>query len=251
MPRYAKLLKEILSNKRKFEDLACVTLNEECLTIFHNKLPKKQHDPWSFTIPCVIGNLTINDALADLGASINVIPYNLFAKLRLGETKPTRIIELADTSVKYRRGIVHNVLIQVNKFIFPINFVILDMDGKSSVPLTLGISFLTTSRAIIDVYDGKLKLRVGDETVTFDMNNSMRQSLDHNNVVCAINVLDNAIEILLYEILVEDALQVILPMGDEHKLSNEEVLEQLEFLLAKEPSNNTDKFVVIDSVRAA
>ncbi|XP_048231235.1 uncharacterized protein LOC125370275 [Ricinus communis] len=218
MHRYAKFLKEILSNKRKFEDLAYVMLNEECSAIFQNKLPEKRHDPGSFTIPCVICNLFLNDALADLGASINVMPYKLFVKLGLGETKPTRMsIQLADRSVKYPKGIVENVLVKVNKFIFPMDFVILDMDGESSVPLILGRPFLVTSRAMIDVCDGKLKLRVGDET--------------------------------LQEVLVEDPLQVTLPRGDEHELSNEEVLELLEFLLANEPSNNTYEFAMIDRIR--
>ncbi|XP_048227298.1 uncharacterized protein LOC125369329 [Ricinus communis] len=206
MSGYAKFLKEILSNKRKFEDLACVTLNEECSTIFQNNLPEKRHYTGSFTIPYVIGNLFVNDALADLGASINVMPYNLFVKLGLGETKPTRMsIQLTDRYVKYPRGIIENVLIKVNKFIFPVDFVILDMDDESSVPLILGRPFLATSRAMIDVCDGKLKLRVGDETVTFDLHNSISQSLDHNNI-------------MYMELLVEDPLQVTLPRGDKHEL---------------------------------
>ncbi|XP_048227282.1 uncharacterized protein LOC125369307 [Ricinus communis] len=210
MPRYAKFLKEILSNKRKFEDLACVTLNEECSAIFQNKLPKKRHDLGNFTIPCIIGNLSIDDGLADLGASNNVMSYSLFAKLGLGETKPTRMsILLADRSIKYPRGIVENVLVKVNKFLFLVDFMILDMDGGGTVPLILDRNFLATFRAMINFYDGKLKLR---------------------------------------EVLVEDPLQVTLPRGNEHELSNEEVLEQLEFLLANEPSNNTDEFVVIDSI---
>ncbi|XP_048231208.1 uncharacterized protein LOC125370251 [Ricinus communis] len=212
MSRYAKFLEEILSNKRKFEDLSFVTLKKECSAIFQNKLPEKKQDPRSFTIPCGIGDLTISDALADLGASINVIPYNLFAKLGLGETKHTRMsIQLADRSVKYPKGVVENVLVKVDKFIFSVDFVILDMDGGSSVPLILGRPFLATSRAIIDICDGKLELR-------------------------------------LQKMLVEDPLQVTLPMEDKHELSNENVLEQLAFLLANEPSKNTDKFIVIDRV---
>ncbi|XP_048227285.1 uncharacterized protein LOC125369310 [Ricinus communis] len=210
MPRYAKFLKEILSNKRKFEDFASMTLNEECSAIFQNKLLEKKHDPRSFIVPCVIGDLTISDALADLGASINVMPYNLFAKLGLVETKPTRMsIQLAGTSIKYPRGVVENVLVKVDKFIFPIDFVSLDKDGESSVPLILGRPFLATYRAIIDVCDGKLELR---------------------------------------EMLVEDPLQVTLLMEDEHEQSNEKVLEHLEFLLANELSKEDKKFVVIDRV---
>src|SRR5262249_18446006 len=91
MPRYVKHLKEIISNKRKLEDLAIVTLNEECSAILQHKLPPKLKDPGSFTIPCTIGGLSIDNALADLGADINLIPYFMFKKLGLGELRPTRM----------------------------------------------------------------------------------------------------------------------------------------------------------------
>ncbi|XP_048228267.1 uncharacterized protein LOC125369540 [Ricinus communis] len=249
MPRYAKFLKEIFSKKRKFEDSAFVTLNEEYSVIFQNNLSEKRYDLGSFTIPCVIGNLFVNDALADLGARINVISYSLFIKLGLGKTKPTRMsIQLADRSVNYPRRIVENVLVKVNKSIFPIDFMILDMDGESSVSLILERPFLATSRAMIDVCDGKLKLSVGDETVTFDLHNPISQSSDHNNAMCVVNVIDDDIETHLQEVLVEDPLHVTLPRGEKHELSNEEVLEQLEFMLANEPTKNTNEFTVIHRI---
>ncbi|XP_048235665.1 uncharacterized protein LOC125371177 [Ricinus communis] len=127
MPRSAKFLKEVFSNKRKFKDLAFMTLKEECSVIFQKMLPEKKHNPGSFTIPYVIGDLTICEALVDLGATINVMPYNLFAKLGLEETKPTTMsIQLIDSSAKYPRGVAENVLIKVDKFIFPVHFVILN-----------------------------------------------------------------------------------------------------------------------------
>ena len=116
-------------------------------------------DPGSFTIPCLIGNLTVSNALADLGASINLMPYSIFAKLNLGEPSPTRMsIQLADRSVKFPRGIVENMLVKVDNFVFPVDFFILDMDEDSEVPLILGRPFLATARALIDVYDCKLTL---------------------------------------------------------------------------------------------
>ncbi|XP_076945863.1 uncharacterized protein LOC143617091 [Bidens hawaiensis] len=111
MPKYAKLLKEVLSNKKKLEELSCVTLNEECSAVLQNKLPKKMTNPSNFIIPCLIGSLSVSNALADLGASINLMPYYVFAKLDLGEPKPTRMSsQLANRSVKYPRGIVENML---------------------------------------------------------------------------------------------------------------------------------------------
>ncbi|XP_076948899.1 uncharacterized protein LOC143621329 [Bidens hawaiensis] len=91
MPKYAKFLKDVLTNKRKLEELSHVTLNEECSVVLQNKLPTKKTDPGSFTIPCLIGDLFVSNALADLGASINLMPYAVFSKLGLGEPKPTRM----------------------------------------------------------------------------------------------------------------------------------------------------------------
>ncbi|KAK5842351.1 hypothetical protein PVK06_004692 [Gossypium arboreum] len=142
MPTYAKVLKVLLTNKRKFEDLSIVELNEECSTILQNKLPTKLKDPGSFTIPCLIGSLNVEKALANLGASINLKPYKMFKQLGLREPKPTRMsIQLVDRSVKYPRGIIEDVLVKVDKFIFPVDFVVLDMDEDVEVPLTLGPVF--------------------------------------------------------------------------------------------------------------
>ncbi|GKD48214.1 DNA-directed DNA polymerase [Tanacetum coccineum] len=127
-------------------------MNERCSAVLLNKLPSKEKDPWSFTIPCDIGQLHINNALADLGASISLMPYTMYKKLGLGEPKATRMnLELADRSIEYPRGIIEDVLIQVDKFVLPIDFVILDMPEDSRVPIILGRPFLATARAMIDV----------------------------------------------------------------------------------------------------
>ena len=83
MSKYAKFLKELLSNKRKLEELSTVVLGRECLAVLLNKLPRKLKDPGSFIIPCLIGNLPVEKALVDLGASINLMLYSLFKKLNL------------------------------------------------------------------------------------------------------------------------------------------------------------------------
>ncbi|XP_048228983.1 uncharacterized protein LOC125369806 [Ricinus communis] len=211
MPRYTRFLKEILTNKRKLEDLGLVTLDEECSTILQNKLPLKMRDLVSFIVPHIISDLHINDVLADLGASINLMPSSLFEKLGLSEPKPTRMsIQLAYRTVKFPKGIVKDVLIKVDKFIFPVDFVVMDMEGESSVPLILGRPFLPISRIVIDVCDEKLQLRVGDETITFDLSTSMRHSLDHDDTVYPVDVLDDIVESQLQEILLDDPLQIAL-----------------------------------------
>ncbi|XP_048229288.1 uncharacterized protein LOC125369919 [Ricinus communis] len=208
MPKYTKFLKEILSNKKRLEDLGLVILNEECSAILQNKLPVKRRDPRNFTVPYVIGELPISSALADLGSSINLMPTSLFDRLDLSEPKPTRMsIQLADRTIKILRDIVEDVLIKVEKLIFPVDFIIIDIEGESVMPLILGRPFLTTFRAVIDVYD--------------------------------------VIESYMHKILLDDPLQVAL-QGDEKELSNEQVLEQLACLLASEPSRSTNPFISLD-----
>ncbi|NAW44958.1 hypothetical protein FGF76_23430 [Salmonella sp. gx-f4] len=92
MPNAVKFLIELLANKRKLDEASHVDLNAAFSAILQNKLPKKLKDPGSFTIPCLIGSLDVNNALADLGASINVMPYKMFKQLGLGKPKQTRMI---------------------------------------------------------------------------------------------------------------------------------------------------------------
>ena len=137
-------------------------------TIVQNKLPIKLKDLRSFTFPCLIRNLLVQKALLDFRASINVKPYKLFKKLGLGKPKPPRMsIELVDRLVKYTKGIIEDVLVEIDKFIFPINFMTLDMDEDIEIPLILGWPFLAIVRATINVSDFRLVLKFGDEEVIF------------------------------------------------------------------------------------
>ncbi|GJY56722.1 DNA-directed DNA polymerase [Tanacetum coccineum] len=115
----------------------------------------------------------IKNALIDLGASINLMPHSLFR--RLGISKTTKMsIQFADRSIKYPIRVCENLLVKVSKFIFPIDFVVLEMDEDELVPIILGWPFLATARAVIDVHVGKLSLRVRNETITFNIENSMK-----------------------------------------------------------------------------
>ncbi|GJT97937.1 reverse transcriptase domain-containing protein [Tanacetum coccineum] len=146
MPKYAKFIKGLLSNKTRLEEACTVTMNQRCSAVLLNKLPLKEKDPGSFTILCEIGDLHIDNALADLGASISLMPYSRYEKLGLGEPKPTRMsLELADRSIQYPRGVAENVLIKVDKFILPIDFVILDMREDTRIPIILGRPFLVVN----------------------------------------------------------------------------------------------------------
>ncbi|KAK5772890.1 hypothetical protein PVK06_049192 [Gossypium arboreum] len=173
MSNVMKFLKELLANKRKLDEASHVELNAVCSAILKNKLSKKLKDPGSFTIPCLIGSLDVNNALADLGASINVMPYKMFKQLGLGKPKQTGMsIQLAYKTIRFLRGIIEDVLVKIDKFIFPVDFIILDIEEDSNTPLILGRPFLATAKTIIDAGTGELTLRVEDETLNLPARNS-------------------------------------------------------------------------------
>ncbi|XP_073285458.1 uncharacterized protein [Primulina huaijiensis] len=208
MPSYAKFLQEILSNKRKLVDFETVKLSEECSAILQNKLPPKAKDPGSFSIPCTIGSSFFGKALCDLGASINLMPYSCFEKLGIGEVKPTTLsLQLADRSIKYPRGVVEDVLVKVDKFIFPVDFVVLDMEEDREIPLILGRPFLATVKALIDVHKGELVLRLNDESVVFNVFQSIKYPNDTSDCF-RIDATDEFVEYGLQESLGEDPLDV-------------------------------------------
>ncbi|GJX24335.1 reverse transcriptase domain-containing protein [Tanacetum coccineum] len=152
MPNYDKFLKELVSNKHKLEHILAAFLSDESSVMIQNKVPPKHGDPESFLIPCNFSKAFSCNALADLGASINLMPYSLYAKLSLETLKPTRMsVKLADKSFQHPIGITKNMLVEVDKFTFPVDFVILDMEEDSKVPLILGRSFLHTADAVIRV----------------------------------------------------------------------------------------------------
>ncbi|KAK5833402.1 hypothetical protein PVK06_017227 [Gossypium arboreum] len=167
-----KFLKELLTNKRKLDEVSHMELNVVCSAILQNKLPNKLKDLGSFTIPCLIGSLDVNNALADLGASINVMPYKMFKQLGLGKPKQPRMsIQLVDKTIRFLRGTIEDVLVKIDKFIFPVDFIILDIEEDSNTPLILGRPFLAIAKMIIDVGTGELTLRVGDKTITLQARN--------------------------------------------------------------------------------
>ncbi|KAL7601637.1 hypothetical protein Lser_V15G21670 [Lactuca serriola] len=128
-----------------------------------NKLPKKKGDPGSLTLPCQFGNLATIYALADLGASVNLMPYSFFKKLDLLEPRPIRMaIHLTNKTVAFPRGICEDLLVKVDKSVFPVDFIVLDMEADPQVLTILGRPFLNTVSAIVDMRDSKFTLRVGD-----------------------------------------------------------------------------------------
>ncbi|GKD91064.1 reverse transcriptase domain-containing protein [Tanacetum coccineum] len=154
MLKRAKVLKDLLSHKEKLEKAASsVKLSEECSAIIQRSLTQKEGDLGSFTLPCLIGPLAVKNALVDLGASINLMPHSLFWRLGISKLKPTKMsIQLANLSIKYPISICENLLVKISKFIFPVDFVVLEMDEDELVLIILRRPFLATARAVIDAF---------------------------------------------------------------------------------------------------
>ncbi|CAN6691864.1 unnamed protein product [Malus baccata var. baccata] len=170
IPSYAKCLKDVCTKKKKLVDFEKVILTEQCSAVLLHKLPPKKKDPGSFTISCTIGNCDFSSALIDLGASVNLMPYSVFKRLGEGELKPTSsIIQLADRSITYPRGVIEDVIVKVDNLYLPADFMVLDMDEDLTTPIILGRPFLATARTLIDVEAGTLTFRVEDQTVVFKL----------------------------------------------------------------------------------
>ena len=176
MPLYAKFLKDILSKKRKIADEGVVNLTTTCSAVIQKNLPEKMKDPRSLTIPCTIGGFEIQKALCDSGASLNLMPLSVARRLSLGELTPTTVtLQMADRTMEKPEGVIEDVLVKVRKFVFPVDFIILDIKEDSQVPLLLGRPFLATGAALIDMQKGVLTLRVGEEATDFNLLQSLKK----------------------------------------------------------------------------
>ncbi|XP_017423601.2 uncharacterized protein LOC108332809 [Vigna angularis] len=212
MSSYAKFLKELLTKKMKYIEEETIEVQGNCSAIIQKLLPPKYKDPGSFIIPCIIGNISVGKSLIDLGASINLMPLSMFEKIEGLELKPTRTtLQLADRSLKYPYGVAEDVLVKVDKFLFPVDFLIMEMEEDVNVPLILGRSFMKTTRVLIDVENGKLKVRVQDEEVNFDVFKAMSHPkddkecfyLDALDEICMIQENNASDTLSLEEILVD------------------------------------------------
>ena len=214
VPTYAKFLKDLCTvngglnvNKKAF-------LTEQVSAIIECKTPVKYKDPGCPTISVNIGGISIEKALLHLGASVNLLPYSIYKQLGLGELKPTSIIlSLADRSIKIPKGTIEDVLIQVDRFYYPMDFVVLDTEpvavGANHVPIILGRPFLATSNAIINCRNGVMQLTFGNMTLELNIfhlsKRHMHSKKDDCEEVC---IIDAILEEQANEQQVQDVLSL-------------------------------------------
>nr|GEX52871.1 reverse transcriptase domain-containing protein [Tanacetum cinerariifolium] len=203
----------LLANKDKLFELANVPLNVNCSAMLLKKLPEKLGDPGKFLIPCDFPGMEVCHALADLGASINLMPLSIWKKLSLPGLTPTQMtLELADRSITRPKGVAEDVFVKVGKFHFPTDFIMVDFKADPRVPLILGRSFLRTGHALINVYGEEITLRVNDESITFNLNQTIRYSSTYDNT--SVNRVD------VIDVVCEDFVQDVLDFQYNPKSSN-------------------------------
>ncbi|XP_022150857.1 uncharacterized protein LOC111018901 [Momordica charantia] len=167
MPNYTKFLKDIISRHKKLDEHETVALTKCSSDALGNPLPVKCKDPGSFTIPCSIVGKNLGRALCDLGASINLMTLSVFKELNIREARPITVtLQLANRSIKKPEGKIEDVLVKVDKFIFPADFI--------EVPIILGRPFLATGYTVFNVRKGEITMKVNDEQVTFNVLDAMR-----------------------------------------------------------------------------
>ena len=198
VPTYAKFLKDLCTVKRGLNVDKKAFMTEQVSAIIQCKTPVKYKDLGYPTISVNIGGTCVEKALLDLGASVNLLPYSMYKQLGLGELKPTSIIlSLVDRSIKIPKGTVEDVLIQVDKFYYQVDFVVLDTKpaaiGANYVPIILGRPFLATSNAIINFQNGVMQLTFGNMTLELNIFHLSKKHMqpveDGSEEVCIIDTI--------------------------------------------------------------
>nr|GEZ89954.1 reverse transcriptase domain-containing protein [Tanacetum cinerariifolium] len=203
MPKFSSTLKALIRNKEKLGEMARTPMNEHCSAVILNKLPKKLGDPDKFLIPCEFLGMDECLALADLGASINLMQLFVWKELSLPKLTPTCMtLKLADHSVSKPIGIAKDVKVKVGMFHFPADFVVIDFELDPRVPLILERCFLKTGHALIDVHKGELTLRIRNEAITYNLDQTSRYSANYSQITAnKIDVTDEACEEYFQEVL--------------------------------------------------
>ncbi|GJZ12039.1 reverse transcriptase domain-containing protein [Tanacetum coccineum] len=202
MPKFAPMFRKLLNDKDKMIELSKTPVNKNCSAVILKKFLEKLEDPGRFLIPCDFPKMNECLALADLGASINLMSLSIWKELSLPALTKTRmILELADRTISTPTGIAEDVFVKVGTFFFPANFVGVDYVADPRVPLILGRPFLRMTSALIDVHGEQMTLRHDDQSVTFKVGDTKTFSYNIIESVNRVDVIDIACEEYVQEVL--------------------------------------------------
>ncbi|GJV53387.1 reverse transcriptase domain-containing protein [Tanacetum coccineum] len=202
MPKFAPMFRKLLNDKDKMIELTKTPVNENCSAVILKKFPEKLGDPGRFLIPCDFPEMNECLALADLGASINLMPLSIWKELSLPALTKTRmILEISDRTISTPTGIAEDVFVKVGTFFFSANFVVVDYVSDPRVPLILGRPFLRMARALIDVHGEQMTLRHDDQSMTFKVGDTKTFFYNIIESVNRVDVIDIACEEYVQEVL--------------------------------------------------
>jgi hypothetical protein len=259
MPLYAKVIKDLCTVKRKHHVKKTAFLTEQVSAIIQHKVPPKYKDPGCPTISCTIGDYMIERALLDLGASVNLLPFSVYLQLGLGELKPTSVtLQLADRSVRKPRGVVEDVLVKVENFYYPVDFIILDIEPtlhpSANIPIILGRPFLATANALINCRNGRMKITFGSMTAELNIFNVNPQQLvdeecEYVNLIEAApqeefdkNCFSDPFETLPVNSIASIELKPDVKLSDfSSLLDSSQMLEEEQVVVAKKPPRSKKK----------
>jgi hypothetical protein len=259
MPAYAKVIKDLCTVKRKHHLKKTAFLTEQVNAIIQHKVPPKYKDPGCPTISCTIGEYLVERALLDLGASINLLPFTVYQQMGLGDLKPTSMtLQLADRSVRTPKGMVEDVLIKIENFYYPVDFIILDTEPTlhpdNGIPIILGRPFLATANALINCRNGRMKITFGSMTAELNIFNVNPQQLvdeecEYVNFIEATpqeefnkNCFSNSFETLPINSIVSNKLKPAAKIFDSSLLDSLQILEEEQVVVvAKKPPRSKKK----------
>ncbi|GKA10159.1 hypothetical protein Tco_0689592 [Tanacetum coccineum] len=190
-----------------------VRMNRRWSALLLNQLPPKEKDPGSFILPCSIGRLEFNNALADLGASISIMPFSMYKRLGIGKLETIKMnIELADNSKCIPKGILRSLLIKIDKFILPIDFIVLDVLEDFRMPVILGRPLLATAHTKVDVFKKSISLEVRNEKVIFKMKSYLPDMRNESVLMIKSNMITEEGELMniesdLFTLLIHEAIE--------------------------------------------
>jgi len=179
MPLYTKFLKDFLTKKGKYINNESIMVEANCNAVIQKNSPQKFKDPRSVTIPCSIGNVSVGKTLIDLGENINLMSLSMRRRIRNLMVSPTKMtLQLAERSIIRPYGVVEDVLVKVRQFTFLVDFVIINIEEDSNIPLILGRPFMLTSKCVVDMGNGSLEMSVEDQKAIFNLFEAIKHPSD-------------------------------------------------------------------------